>query len=84
MVNIKTEKNIKWSPSKIDDQERLVRQNHKSTIIWLTGLSAAGKSTIAFELEKRLFDMGCNVFVLDGDMLDTALTKTLDLAPMIG
>jgi len=81
MVEIKTEKNIKWSPSKIENQERLAKQNHKASIIWLTGLSAAGKSTIAFEMERRLFDLGCNAYVLDGDNIRHGLNKDLGFSP---
>ena len=44
------------------------RQNgHKSLILWFTGLSSAGKSTLAHAVEERLHSMGCRTFVFDGD-----------------
>ena len=45
------------------------RFNHRPGIIWMTGLSGSGKSTIAKELERKLFSKGLNIFVLDGDNL---------------
>ncbi len=51
--------------------------NHKSKILWLTGLSGSGKSTIANELEKRLYEKGIRTYVLDGDNIRHGLNKDL-------
>ena len=51
--------------------------NHKSKILWLTGLSGSGKSTIANELEKKLYERGIRTYVLDGDNIRHGLNKDL-------
>ena len=54
---------------------------HKSGIIWLTGLSGAGKTTLALELERQLFLKGYQVFVLDGDNVRHGLSADLAFSP---
>jgi adenylyl-sulfate kinase len=49
--------------------------------VWLTGLSAAGKSTLAMLLERRLFDLGYAVYVLDGDNVRRGLNADLGFSP---
>jgi adenylylsulfate kinase len=51
----------------IGDEERRLRSGHGGAVVWITGSSGAGKTTLAEALERTLFDLGCNVFVLDGD-----------------
>ena len=65
----------------ITETERTSRLEHRPGIIWFTGLSGSGKSTIAREIEKRLFFKGYNVFVLDGDNLRQGLNKDLSFSP---
>ena len=50
-------------------------------VVWLTGLSAAGKSTLAIEAESRLFVKGYQVYVLDGDNLRHGLNADLGFSP---
>ncbi|MGB1027385.1 MAG: adenylyl-sulfate kinase, partial [Rhodospirillaceae bacterium] len=50
-------------------------------VIWMTGLSGAGKSTVAMTVQRRLFEQGWQVTVLDGDRLRQGLTKHLGFAP---
>ena len=50
-------------------------------MIWLTGLSGAGKTTIAREVERRLFDRGCRTMLLDGDQLRHGLCGDLGFSP---
>ncbi|MFP4370094.1 MAG: adenylyl-sulfate kinase [Candidatus Kapaibacterium sp.] len=57
------------------------RNGHKGCVVWLTGLSAAGKSTIAVQAEKMLFDMGYNVYLLDGDNIRHSINKDLGFSP---
>ena len=61
----------------IDRASREARQGHRACVIWFTGLSASGKSTLAQELEKHLFALGCNTFALDGDNLRHGLNSDL-------
>ncbi len=63
--------------SKVSVAERNERNGHRGQVIWLTGLSGAGKSTIAMALERRLFDDGRQVYVLDGDIVRTGLCQDL-------
>ena len=65
----------------ITKQEREKKNGHKGVVLWLTGLSGCGKSTIATELEKKLFDMDANVFILDGDNVRHGLNGDLGFSP---
>jgi len=65
---------IDWSYLRNKKEEKL-RQHSK--VIWMCGLSGAGKSTIAFELERKLYDHGYIAQVLDGDYLRSGLNKDL-------
>jgi adenylylsulfate kinase len=71
------DRNIKWHKAKITKEERWMKNAHRSALIWITGLSASGKSTIATELEHRLFHDKVNTFVLDGDNVRHGLCKDL-------
>ena len=57
----------------ISEIDRSIKFNHRPGIVWLTGLSGSGKSTIAKNVEKRLFQKNINVFSLDGDNLRIGL-----------
>jgi adenylylsulfate kinase len=57
------------------DRERL--NEHRSAILWFTGLSAAGKSTLAHALEDELYNMGIRTYVLDGDNIRKGLCSDL-------
>lgn len=69
--------NIYFHKSLVSKQDRSKLNGHRSGVIWLTGLSGSGKSTIAFELEKSLTSRNINVFVLDGDNLRKGINKDL-------
>lgn len=73
--------NIFWTTGKVTRAERERRNTHKGAVIWLTGLSGAGKSTIATELERELFSMGLHTYVLDGDNLRHGLSANLGFSP---
>ena len=74
-------RNIFWSTGKITRESREQRNRHKGAIIWLTGLSGAGKSTVATELERELFAMGVHTYILDGDNIRHGLSANLGFAP---
>jgi len=73
--------NIFWSRGKVTAQQREVRHGHPGCVIWLTGLSSSGKSTIATELERELFNLGRSVYVLDGDNIRHGLGSNLGFSP---
>jgi bifunctional enzyme CysN/CysC len=61
----------------IDREARSAQKNQKAKVIWLTGLSGSGKSTIANSLEKRLFARGMHSYVVDGDNMRLGINKDL-------
>jgi adenylyl-sulfate kinase len=73
--------NIYWSQGKVTAEHRARRNGHAARVVWLTGLSGAGKSTIATELERELFNMGKQAYVLDGDNIRHGLCSDLAFAP---
>lgn len=75
--NISKSPNAVWHNAKVSKQDRWLKNSHKSALIWLTGLSASGKSSIAVELDRSLYDEKINTFVLDGDNVRHGLCKDL-------
>ncbi|MCD4702525.1 MAG: adenylyl-sulfate kinase [Candidatus Aegiribacteria sp.] len=73
--------NLTWHDLKITKQHREEVNRHKAAVMWLTGLSGSGKSTIAVELQNRLFKRGVNVYVLDGDNVRHGLNRNLGFSP---
>jgi len=67
--------------SQVTLRQRELRNGHRGCVVWLTGLSAAGKSTIAAELERVLFRNGCQALVLDGDRMRLGLCRDLGFSP---
>ena len=73
--------NIKPINFDVTEVDRASRFNHRSGVIWMTGLSGSGKSTIAKEVERKLFSKDFNVFILDGDNLRMGLNRGLSFSP---
>jgi len=67
--------------SRMSREEKEERFRQRSKTIWMTGLSGAGKTTIALGLEKELFNRGFFVKLLDGDDVRTGLNKDLSFSP---
>jgi adenylylsulfate kinase len=63
--------------SRITREAREGLGGHKGAVVWFTGLSASGKSTLAYGVEERLHTMGCRTFVLDGDNIRRGLCSDL-------
>lgn len=59
--------NTVWHHATVTRQRREQQNDHKSVILWFTGLSGAGKSTLAHAVEEELHQRGCRTYVLDGD-----------------
>jgi len=74
-------KNIFWVDGKITARERASRIGHRGAVVWFTGLSGAGKSTIAQALERELFARGMHTYVLDGDNIRHGLNSNLGFSP---
>jgi bifunctional enzyme CysN/CysC len=74
-------KNIFWTEGKITARERAMRSGHRGAVVWLTGLSGAGKSTIAQAIERELFRRAVHTYVLDGDNIRHGLNSNLGFAP---
>ncbi|MBV6750875.1 adenylyl-sulfate kinase [Pseudomonas chlororaphis] len=68
---------VTWHASQVTPEDRQQLLRHKPITLWLTGLSASGKSTLAFALERRLLDEGQLCFVLDGDNVRHGLNSNL-------
>ncbi|GAA0487003.1 adenylyl-sulfate kinase [Salinibacillus aidingensis] len=73
--------NIVWHDSKVTKEERQKLNGHKSAVLWFTGLSGSGKSTVSVELEKELYKQGVHTYRLDGDNVRHGLNKNLGFSP---
>ena len=73
--------NITRHDYEITSTERALQKSQKARVIWLTGLSGSGKSTIANLVEKELFAQGKHCYVLDGDNLRLGINKDLGFTP---
>ncbi|MEE9272649.1 MAG: sulfate adenylyltransferase subunit CysN [Robiginitomaculum sp.] len=69
--------NIVWQKLEIGKAERSEQKNQRPAILWFTGLSGSGKSTIANLVEQKLYDRGHHTYILDGDNLRHGLCKDL-------
>lgn len=69
--------NVVWHRPSVKRADREARNRHKSLVMWFTGFSASGKSTLAHAVEQQLHDLGCSTFVLDGDNVRHGLCSDL-------
>ena len=75
--SLRRAQNVHWQATDIDRQAHAAQKNQTPRVLWLTGLSGSGKSTIANALEKRLYQDGQHSFLLDGDNVRHGLNKDL-------
>ncbi len=80
LVTIKST-NVTEVAHRVSTEQRVTRNGHKGGVLWLTGLSGAGKSTIAMAVEQELFRRGYLVYVLDGDNVRKGLNTNLGFSP---
>ena len=73
--------NIHWHAGEITCEDRQRQNAQQSVCLWFTGLSGSGKSTIALEVEKLLFEKGYRSYVLDGDNVRHGLNRDLGFSP---
>ena len=69
--------NVHWHPETVDKRARAVLKGQKPCVLWFTGLSGSGKSTIANLLEQRLHALGRHTTILDGDNVRHGLNRDL-------
>ena len=69
--------NVVWHSAKVARPEREKLHGHKGACLWFTGLSASGKSTLAVEIEKMLYEKRIHTYILDGDNIRHGLNKDL-------
>ena len=73
--------NITWHHAIITKEDREQLLSQKGVTLWFTGLSQSGKSTLATEVEKRLYEKGYITFILDGDNIRHGLNRNLGFSP---
>ena len=69
--------NVTWHKHAVTREERHKSKGHKGAVLWFTGMSACGKSTIANAVDHKLHESGKHTFVLDGDNIRLGLNKNL-------
>lgn len=69
--------NVVWHHATVTRERRERLSGHKGAVLWFTGLSGAGKSTVAHAVEERLHQAGCHTFVFDGDNVRHGLCSDL-------
>jgi bifunctional enzyme CysN/CysC len=75
--NLRRADNVHWQPTAITRDDHAGMKNQRPRVLWFTGLSGSGKSTIANEVEKQLFLMNRHTFLLDGDNVRHGLNRDL-------
>lgn len=73
--------NITWHDANVNRKEREKLLEQKGIVLWFTGLSGSGKSTIAHAVENRLYAMGRLTYVLDGDNIRHGINQNLGFSP---
>lgn len=73
--------NVTWHEHNVSSEERQKLNGHKGAVLWFTGLSACGKSTVANAVDRMLHDRGVHTYVLDGDNIRMGLNKNLGFSP---
>ena len=69
--------NVVWQAGTVSREMRETQNEHKAAVLWFTGLSGSGKSTVAKSVEQKLFAMGCRTVFLDGDNMRHGLNGDL-------
>ena len=76
-----TPENLFWQQTRVSREDRERRRGHRGAVLWFTGLSASGKSTLAALTEERLWRLGHATFMLDGDNVRQGLNRDLGFSP---
>ena len=73
--------NLTWHVGEVDKAARTAAHGHRGAVLWFTGLSGSGKSTIGHRVERMLIERGAFAYVLDGDNIRHGLNSDLGFAP---
>jgi len=73
--------NLTWHIGEVDRETRATAYGHRGAVLWFTGLSGSGKSTIGHRVERMLVERGAFAYVLDGDNVRHGLNSDLGFAP---
>ena len=73
--------NLTWHIGEVDREARAAAHGHRGAVLWFTGLSGSGKSTIGHRVERMLIERGAFAYVLDGDNVRHGLNSDLGFAP---
>ncbi|QLK62551.1 adenylyl-sulfate kinase [Enterobacteriaceae bacterium Kacie_13] len=71
------DENVVWHPHAITRADREKKHGHRGAVLWFTGLSGSGKSTVAGALEQALYALGVSTYLLDGDNVRHGLCRDL-------
>jgi adenylylsulfate kinase len=81
MADAPKSQNITWHGAEVTQAEREAAIGQRGCVVWLTGLSGSGKSTVCRRVEQKLLERGKYVYVLDGDNIRMGLNKDLGFSP---
>lgn len=73
--------NLHYHDKTVTTEHKVTKYGHRPCVIWLTGLSGSGKSTVANVLERKLFDLSVKTHLLDGDNVRMGLNRDLGFLP---
>lgn len=76
-LNTTNNENIVWHQHAVDKNQRSAQKKQKPCVLWFTGLSGSGKSTVAGAVEQALFELGAHTYLLDGDNVRMGLCQGL-------
>ena len=74
--------NVVWHHGTVTRERREKLQGHKGAVVWFTGLSGTGKSTLAHKVEEQLHQIGCHTYVFDGDNVRHGLCADLGFSAL--
>jgi adenylylsulfate kinase len=80
-MNAPKAENLTWHIGEVDKEARSAAHGHRGAVLWFTGLSGSGKSTIGHRVERMLIERGAFAYVLDGDNVRHGLNSDLGFAP---
>ena len=73
--------NVTWHDHRVSSKDRKALKGHTGAVLWFTGLSGSGKSTIANTVDHKLHERGVHTYLLDGDNIRMGLNKNLGFSP---